>query len=251
MFRHVTIAVDHRVIKRGMDFGRGGHRVKLVPHRSEFSCLTGFGRKGRQFAISALTSVPIPTQLSWLQLSGAFLSAHEAAASLSRTPALAELKTPIASPCAVHISGDLGRAGSGRVRLSAHSSVRDVDGESHMTGRTSDLGEWTAYGVDPPVKILQVGEIRGVETLDDLRSHLIVLETAKRGDHSGEEHHGQVVGIGLDPVVKQRQQFVASRRQPHDSDPMEGASAVEIAPWELEFEFEFRLQRWHRLLGIS
>ena len=118
-----------------------------------------------------------------------------------------------------------------------------------MAGRTSDLGEWTAYGVDLPVQILQEGEIRGVETLDDLRSHLIVLETAKRGDHSGEEHHGQVVGIGLDPIVKERQQFVASCRQPHDSDPMEGASAVEIAPWELEFEF--RLQRWHRLLGIS
>ena len=124
-----------------------------------------------------------------------------------------------------------------------------VDRESQMAGRTSDLGEWTAYGVDPAVQILQEGEIRGAETLDDLRSHLIVLETAKRGDHSGEEHHRQVVGIGLDTIVKQRQQFVASRRQPHDTDPMEGASAVEIAPWELEFEF--RLQRWHRLLGIS
>jgi len=64
----------------------------------------------------------------------------------------------------------------GRLFARPHSSVRHIDRESLVTGRTFHLRKGTPYGVDPPVQVLQEGEIRGVEALDDVRSNLIALE---------------------------------------------------------------------------
>ena len=55
-------------------------------------------------------------------------------------------------------------------------------------------------------------------------------------DHASQQNHCQVRGVLPDPVVAQRNEFVAGGRQPHHAAPVHHAGTVDVPARKLERE---------------
>src|SRR5438552_803939 len=112
----------------------------------------------------------------------------------------------------------------------------DVDLEVLAAARTLGGDVRRAALVDLPVELLQVGEVRGEEPLDDARVHLAFLEVAELGDHPREQDDDEVGAVVLHPEVLKGDDLVLGGGQPHHSLAVQVAVLVDESLGQREFE---------------
>ena len=81
--------------------------------------------------------------------------------------------------------------------------------------------------VEPPVQLLEVAEVRGIQTLDDLRGH--GRHGPEPGHDPGEQEHHEVRPVPGDPRIDERRELVPRRGQAHPAVAVDGAGCVDVA----------------------
>lgn len=81
--------------------------------------------------------------------------------------------------------------------------------------------------VDPPVKVLQEGEVGGEQVLDQQR--VDALGRAEPDNRASEQQHREIGRIAVHPRVGLRGDLVPRGRQAHHALPVHGARLVDVA----------------------
>src|SRR5262249_41631475 len=106
-----------------------------------------------------------------------------------------------------------------------------------LTMRTLRLNASVTVLVDAAVERLQVRQVGGVESFDDLGVY--VLELAESGDHASEQNDEQITGIALHAGVFERADLVQRGCQPHSAFPVQIPFGIRVADRQRKSEFGF------------